>query len=128
MDTLLQQSIEQWHTSQLDTAHELASCTLQGLQSLAELNLQAMRATVQENGEQIGALLTSGDFASATDLAMAQLEPASRKAQAYSGHVQRIVEKAGTDIASVMSKRFEVSCKQLFAVADVKTREAQSAS
>ncbi len=68
----------------------LSNGLLNGLQSLAQLNVQAAKATLQESAEAVLAALSAQSPAELVALQARLLQAAPEKAAAYLGHVKSI--------------------------------------
>ncbi|MEY8876537.1 MAG: TIGR01841 family phasin [Leptothrix sp. (in: b-proteobacteria)] len=74
----------------LEAAVELGQKAFEGVEKLVELNLQAVRATMQESADNAKALLGAKDLQEFFAVQSAYLQPAADKAAAYARQLYQI--------------------------------------
>ncbi len=118
---------EQFAQAQKTAIDMFQAITLKSLESfekIAELNVQALRTTVEEGGEQFKSLLTAKDVKSLSDWSLANAQPAADKVGSYAKHVYDIASECGTEIAKLFEKQFAEGNKQLTASIDALAKSA----
>ena len=108
----------------LDTFQAVALKSVEGFERLSELNIQAVKASLAESGEQAKVLLGAKDAKALADLAATGAQPAAEKAAAYAKHVYEIANDYGTEIAKLFEKQFAESNKQLNAAIEAVAKNA----
>ena len=112
----------------LDTLQALTLKSVEGFEKIAELNIQAVKTSVAESGDQLKALFAAKDAKAFGELAMVGAQPAAEKAAAYTMHVYEIASQTGTDIAQLFEKQFADSNKQLAAAIETMAKNAPAGS
>jgi phasin family protein len=113
--------IEQFNTLQLKSlkamqAYALAS--LNGVEKLTELNLQAAKTSVEEGVSNSVALFHSRDPKALADTASAQAKPATDKLGAYAKHVYQIANETAAELSRIAEKQMSEASQQMFATID----------
>jgi phasin family protein len=108
----------------LDTYQAVALKSVEGFEKIAELNIQAIKASVTETSDQVKSALATKDAKAFGDLAMVGAQPAVEKLAAYANHMYEIASDTGTEIARIFEKQFADSNKQLTAAIDAIARNA----
>lgn len=108
----------------LDTYQAVALKSVEGFEKIAELNIQAIKASVTETSDQVKSALAAKDAKAFGDLAMVGAQPAVEKFAAYANHMYEIASDTGTEIARIFEKQFADSNKQLTAAIDAIARNA----
>ncbi len=76
--------------------------TLNGVQKLAELNLQTAKTTLSESVEQFESLRSIKDVSKLAEVSAAAAQPAGEKAAAYAKHVYDITSNTTNGIATTV--------------------------
>jgi phasin family protein len=84
----------------LKTFADVSTQALNGVQKLAELNLQTVKATMAESVEQYQSMLAVKDPSKLAEIGAAAAQPAGEKAAAYAKHVYDITSTVGNGIAT----------------------------
>jgi len=108
----------------LDTFQAVALKSVEGFEKLAELNIQAFKASVTESSDQFKSLLNAKDPKALAELASNGTQPAAEKAAAYAKHVYEIANETGTEIAKVFEKQFAEGNKQISAAIEAVAKNA----
>jgi phasin family protein len=98
--------------------------SLEGFEKLAELNLQAVKASIDEASEQFRALFDVKDPQAFAELAQSSVQPTAEKLAAYSKHVYDITNETGTGIASIYEKQFAEASKLFQSAVDQLAKNA----
>jgi phasin family protein len=122
------EQLAQLQKSTFDTFQAVALKSFEGFEKLAELNLQAVKASVAESNEQLKTVLAVKDVKALSDLAAVNAQPSTEKATAYAKHVYEIANDTGTEIAKLIEKQFAESNKQLSAAIEALTKNAPAGS
>jgi phasin family protein len=110
--------------SALETLQAITLKSFEGFEKLAELNMQVVKASVTESGEQAAAVLGAKDAKAFTSLFATGAQPAAEKTASYAKHVYEIAADTGTDIAKIFEKQFAEGNRQLTAVIDAASKNA----
>src|SRR5690606_22477203 len=108
------EQFEQMHKNALESLQSAALASMEGIEKLAELNIQTARATIDESTEAMKAMLESKDIKGFADLASTGAQPAAEKLAAYAKHVYDITSATNGEIAKLVEKQFADSNKQLY--------------
>ncbi len=108
----------------LDAFQAVAMKSVEGFEKIAELNIQAIKASVTETSDQVKAALAVRDPKAFGDLAMVGAQPAVEKFTAYANHVYEIANDTGTEIAKIFEKQFSDGSRQLSAAIDAMAKNA----
>ncbi len=112
----------------LETFQAVALKSVEGFEKLAELNIQAIKATLSESSDHIKSALNIRDAKSLGDLAGLGLQPAVDKLGAYARHVYEIGTETGSEIAKILEKQFADGNKQFTAAIDELGKNAPAGS
>ncbi|MEZ5661396.1 MAG: hypothetical protein R3E83_23665 [Burkholderiaceae bacterium] len=105
-------SVARWQANQFGAVCHSYLHVLDALTELTDLNLQTTKVVVEETGHWMGSWLRA-DPGGRIRMQLDELTPASLKAQAYCGHVQRIFEQSGTKLAKLFDKQIDMSGQQM---------------
>ncbi len=110
--------------------HSVAvSChSLEGLARLRQLNLQALRASLEESGEQVAGTLQSLPLTPTGPDIANWIDPIREKTLAYFNHVQTIATETGTELAKEWEQQVAVSGKALQTMVASMAAEAPAGS
>jgi phasin family protein len=111
-----------------ETFQTIALKSVESFEKLADLNIQATKASIAESAEQWKALLAAKDPKAFADLAAGAAQPASEKVTAYAKHVYDIANETGTEIAKLFEKQFAESNKQFTSAIDSLAKNAPAGS
>jgi phasin family protein len=106
----------------------LALKSIDSMEKLAELNLQATKASFEESAGHIRAMLSAKDVKELGDLAVASTQPNSDKLTAYAKHVYDITSEASAEVAKLMEKAFADGNKQLTVAIESISKNAPAGS
>ena len=112
---------ERFSTLQLQSLKAMQAYTLaslNGVEKLAELNLQAAKTTVEEGLSTSVALFNSRDPKALADAASVQAKPATNKLGAYAGHVYQIANETATELSRIAEKQVREASQQMFETID----------
>ena len=112
----------------LETSRQAAEKTLEGLQKLAQLNMQTARSSLEHSSEQINALLAARDTKALTDLATSLARPPQDQFAAYAKAVYAIYRDANSGFASMVERQVAASNQQLADAVQTLARNAPSGS
>ena len=107
-------------------AYVLAS--LQGVERLTELNLQAARASVEEGVQNGVALFQSKDAKSLAETLSEQTKPAGDKLSAYARHVYQIANETATELSKITEKQVSEVSQSMFQTIDALSKNAPAGS
>lgn len=112
------------HKSNLASLQALTASSFEGLEKLTQLNIAAVRSTVDETTSKVKALLDAKDVKEVADLGMSAAQPAGEKIAAYAKHVYDIANQTGSEMAKVIDQHMADGNRQLHAVIDSMARTA----
>jgi phasin family protein len=112
----------------LDLFQAVALKSVEGFEKLADLNIQATKASVAEAGEQFKSLLAAKDLKAVADLTVASPQPAVEKISSYASHVYEISSEINTEIAKLFEKQIANGNKQVSAAIDAMAKSAPAGS
>lgn len=122
------EQITQIQNEALETFQAVAFKSFEGFEKLAELNLQAIKASMTESNEQMKTLLGAKDPKALAEMAAAGGQPAAEKVAAYTKSVYEIANETGTEIARLFEKHLSEGNKQFTATVDAMTKNAPAGS
>lgn len=102
----------------LKAMQDYALVSLSGVEKLAELNLQAAKASVEEGVQNSVALFQSKDPKALAELATVQAKPASDKFGAYAKHVYQIANETAAELSRIAEKQVSDASQQMFTAID----------
>ncbi len=98
--------------------------SLEAVEKLAELNIQAVKTSIEEGSEQVKSMMSARDVKSLSDWSAVSVQPAADKVGAYAKHVYDITSETGTEIAKLFEKQLAEGNKQLTASIDAMAKNA----
>src|SRR5690606_16124083 len=118
----------QIHKASVESTQAATLKSLEGIEKLAELNLQAAKASIDEASDQFRALFDARDPQAMAELASNSVQPTAEKFAAYSKHVYDITNETGTSIASIYEKQFAEASKLFQSAVDQMAKNAPAGS
>jgi phasin family protein len=118
----------QIHQEALDTLQAVALKSFEGFEKLAELNMQAIKASIAESNDQAKAVLSAKDAKAIANLATANGQPAAEKIASYSKHVYEIANATSAEIVKLFEKQVAEGNKQFAAAVDAMAKNAPAGS
>ncbi|WP_454743452.1 phasin family protein [Cupriavidus necator] len=112
----------------LDILAGLTSKTLDGLQKVAELNLQTMKSTLAEAQDNARKAFSAKDPGELLALQASLMQPAAEKAQVYSRQLFEIAEATRADFAKVAEAQNEENKRMMQEFIDGITKGAPNGS
>lgn len=112
------------HKASFEMFQAVALKSVEGVEKLAELNIQALKASLVESNAQFKAVVEAKDPQAMADMAIAGTQPGADKMSAYAKHVYEIANECGTEIAKIIEKQFAESNKQVAAAIDAMAKNA----
>ena len=112
---------ERFSTLQLQSLKAMQAYTLaslNGVEKLAELNLQAAKKSVEEGVSTSVALFHSRDPKALADTVSVQAKPATDKLGAYAKHVFQIANETAAELSRIAEKQMSEASQQMFATID----------
>lgn len=116
------------HRQSLEAMQEMAMASLAGWEKLAELNLQATKASIKEGVEQGVTLLETRDPKALGETFAEQAQPAGDKINAYAKHVAEIANQTGTELSRIVEKQMSEANRQMFTAVDAMAKSAPAGS
>lgn len=98
--------------------------SIEGLERLAALNVQAAKASIDESTDALKSMTEVKDAKQLAEMATGSVQPATDKVTAYYKHVYEIANETGTELAKLFEKQFAESNKQLYAAIDALAKNA----
>jgi phasin family protein len=112
----------------LDTFQAVALKSFEAFEKLAELNLQAMKSTLEESTDQMRGLMSAKDVKAFGDWSLTGLQPAADKMGAYAKHVYDITSETSGEIVKLVEKQMAEGQKQFTASIDAMAKSAPAGS
>ncbi|WP_367395225.1 TIGR01841 family phasin [Cupriavidus sp. Agwp_2] len=112
----------------LDILAGLTSKTLDGLQKVAELNLQTMKSTLAEAQDNARKTFAAKDPGELLELQASLLPPMAEKAQAYGRQLFDIAEATRADFAKVAEAQYAENKRMMQEFIDGATKSAPAGS
>lgn len=122
------EKLMQMQAEALEASKQAAAKTLEGLQKLAELNLQTAQRSLEQSSEQINALLSARDTKALTELVTSLARPPQDQFSAYAKAVYAIYRDANQDFASMVDKQVAASNRELAAAVETLAQNAPTGS
>ena len=119
--------IEQFSTLQLQSLKAMqafALASLNGVEKLTELNLQAAKKSVEEGVSNSVALFRSRDPKALAETVSVQAKPATDKFGAYARHVYQIANETTAELSRIAEKQMSEASRQMFATIDEISKNA----
>jgi phasin family protein len=114
--------------SSIDTFFRLAGKTFEGIEKLAELNLQTIKTLIGEARETALTALSAKDLQELVALQSGLLKPTGEKAAAYARHVREIVGATRDEFTKAAEVSLTETRKTLLAVVDAAAKSAPAGS
>jgi phasin family protein len=118
----------QIHRDALQMMQTAAIASINGLEKLASLQMQAARTSLEENAEMAKHLLAAKDVKSLSDLTSTALQPAAEKYASYAKHCYEIMNETTSELTKLVEKQMAEGNKQLYAALDTMARNAPAGS
>ena len=112
----------------LEASSNAALKTLEGFQKLADLNLQATKASLEQSTEQIRALLAAKDVKTLTDLVASFAQPTPEKFTSYAKAVYAIASETNADLANMVQQQIAKGNQQFTAAIEQLAKNAPAGS
>lgn len=106
------------HKAQLTALHDMSSKALATVEKIAQLNLQASKATLDEHTENAHALLSAKDIKELTKLQRNALQPLAEKAASYNRHLFDIAAGLGAEFSQLAEAQMTEAQNQFVAVVE----------
>jgi phasin family protein len=114
--------------AQLTALHELTGKALAAMEKFAELNLQAVKASLAENSRHAQALLNAKDVKELTQLHSDAVEPLAEKAASYNRHLYEITSGMSAELGLTAESQIADVQKQFIAVVEAAMKDAPQGS
>ncbi len=111
-----------------NAAGAAAMKTLEGFRKLADVNLQAARASLEQSAEQINALLAAKDVNTLTTLVTSFAQPSADKFASYARAVYAVTSETNADLAKMVQDQIAKVNAQLAASIEQLAKNAPSGS
>jgi phasin family protein len=95
------------HKAALEATFGVLTKGFEGIEKLAELNLQAVKSTVAKNQDIIAKAFSAKDPQELYALQTREVQPATEKAQSYWRHVYEIISGTQAEIAAIAEAQFK---------------------
>ena len=99
----------------LESAQAIAMASFGGFERLAQLNVQAAKASVEETVQKGLLFLETKDVKALADSVSDSAQPSGDKFAAYARHVYEIASETGAEISKVVEKQFSEGNRQFTA-------------
>jgi phasin family protein len=122
------EQLMQIHRDALYMMQTAAIASINGLERLAALNMQAARSSLEESSEMAKSLLAAKDVKSLSELSSTAMQPAAEKYASYAKHCYEIMNETSSELTKLVEKQMADGNKQLFAALDTMARNAPAGS
>lgn len=112
----------------LDTLLSYSRTAFEGVEKLVELNLNVVRATLQESAGSTRDLMSIKDPQELLAFQAAQLQPGTEKLVAYSRHLYDIAAQTQAELTRVTEAQLAAGTERFSALIDSATRNAPAGS
>jgi len=112
----------------LESSQAIAMASVAGFEKLAQLNIQAARASVEESVQKGISLLESRDVKALTETSSESPQSASDKFTAYAKHVFEIASETSAEISKIVEKQFSESNRQVAASIEALAKNSPAGS
>ncbi|HRA77620.1 MAG TPA: phasin family protein [Burkholderiaceae bacterium] len=102
--------------------------SIEGLEKLAALNVQAAKASIDESTDALKSMTDVKDAKQLAEMATTSVQPATDKVTAYYKHVYEIANETGSELAKLFEKQFAEGNRQLYAAIDAMAKNAPAGS
>jgi phasin family protein len=106
----------------------LTSKAFEGVEKLVELNLTAVKSTLEESTNNAKQLMAAKDPQEFMTLATSQAKPTAEKAQAYSRHVASIASEAQAELTRAAEAQIAETSRKVSALVDDVSKNAPAGS
>lgn len=110
--------------SQFETFFSMANTSIDNMEKLVDLNLQAMRTSLQETAAHTMALMSVKDVQELVNLQSNWMQPMAEKMLSYTRQVYEIASGAQADLAKAAEAHFADSHKKLMELAETAAKNA----
>lgn len=114
--------------AQIATVFELSSKALSSVEQLNELNLQAAKASLDEQAALAQSAMSVKDVQALVALQTSALQPLAEKAAAYSRHLYDIASGVGAEVGKMAEAQAAEAQKQFAAAVDAAVKNAPQGS
>jgi phasin family protein len=111
-----------------ESAQAIALASFAGFEKLTQLNVQAAKASLEENVQKGVSLFETKDIKALADSFADSAQPASDKFTAYARHVYEIANETGTEISKVVEQQFAEGNRQLTAAIEAVAKNSPAGS
>lgn len=128
MNTQLADATKASLEAQFSILSALTAKSLESLEKVVDLNLNAARATLEDSTVILQQLMAAKDPQDALSCAAAQAQPAAAKAIAYSRHLAVIVSNAQAEFTRVTEEQVSETGRKVSALIDDVSKNAPAGS
>ncbi|MCL4184258.1 MAG: TIGR01841 family phasin [Burkholderiaceae bacterium] len=122
------EQVLQLQKAALEVFHNATIASIEGIEKLTALNVQAAKASIEESTDALRSFAEVKDAKQLADIASGSVQPATDKVTAYYKHVYEIANETGTELAKLFEKQFAESNRQLYAAIDAMAQNAPAGS
>jgi phasin family protein len=128
MNTTTPEQFAAAYQSNLETMFVLAHTTFAGVEKLVELNINALKANLQDGAGKTRELLAVKDPQDLISFQAAQFQPAAEKAVAYSRHLYEIASTTQAEFNRLAEVQLADANKKLVTMIDTAAKNAPAGS
>lgn len=110
--------------TQFETLFGLAAKSVDNMEKLIDLNMQAIKTSMKENAEQTLALLSAKDLQEVAALQSGSLQPMAEKMLSYSRHAYEIAAAAQADLTKLAEAQVAEGYQKMVALTENATKNA----
>ena len=114
--------------TQFEALFGLASKSMDNMEKLVDLNMQAMKTSLQESADHTMALMSVKDLQELSSLQSGWMQPMAEKMLSYTRHAYEIVSGAQAELAKTAESQFADSHKKFMDLAENAAKNAPAGS
>ena len=114
--------------AQIALLTELTNKTFESVEKIVDLNINAVKSTLEESSVTAKQLLAAKDPQEFFSLSAAQAQPTAEKALAYSRHLASIASSAQTEFTKAAETQIAENSRKVVALIDEVTKHAPAGS
>jgi phasin family protein len=114
--------------AQVESLFALANKSMDSVEKFVDLNMQAMKTSLQESAEQTLALLSVKDLQELSALQSGWMQPLAEKVLSYSRHAYEIAAGAQAELAKTAEAQVSETHKKMMDLAETAAKNAPAGS
>lgn len=114
--------------AQVESLFDLANKSMDSMEKFVDLNMQAMKTSLQESAEQALALLSVKDMQELSAIQSGWMQPLAEKVLSYSRHAYEIASGAQAELAKTAEAQITETHKKFMDLAETAAKNAPAGS